>query len=169
MHPLVRLAIDAISAHISNGITINPPEKLTPDMQEKAGVFVSMKKDGQLRGCIGTFEPLTGSVAEEVIRNAIGAATQDPRFDPVTEEELDTLTYSVDVLSEPERVYDKSSLDPVRYGVLVTKGRLKGLLLPDLEGVETVDEQLRITKMKAGIQPYDEECDIFRFEVRRYR
>ena len=168
MHPLVSLAKRAVEEYVRHGHVIDPPEDLTPEMEKKAGVFVSLKKGGQLRGCIGTFAPTTANVAEETIKNAIAAATQDPRFAPVGEEELESITYSVDVLSEPEPVSGLTELDPRRYGVIVVKGPRKGLLLPDLEGVDTVDEQLRIAKMKAGLSPRDEECEIYRFEVKRF-
>ncbi len=169
MHPLASLAKKAVEEYVRHGRVTEIPEELTPEMKERAGVFVSIKKDGRLRGCIGTFSPTAENVAEEVVRNAIAAATQDPRFDPVEEGELGSLTYSVDVLSEPVRVKSLEELDPKRYGVIVVKGVLRGLLLPDLEGVSTVEEQLRIAKMKAGIPPGDEECEIYRFEVKRYR
>jgi AmmeMemoRadiSam system protein A len=169
MHPLVELAKRTVEAYVREKRIISPPENLTEEMRGRAGVFVSLKKGGQLRGCIGTFLPTTNNVAEEVIKNAISAATQDPRFYPVQEEELDEITYSVDVLSEPEKVKDISQLDAKKYGVIVTKGPLKGLLLPDLEGVDTVEEQLRIAKLKAGIEPDDEGCEIYRFSVKRYK
>jgi hypothetical protein len=137
-------------------------------MNFRAGVFVSLKKHGQLRGCIGTFMPTTPSVYQEFARNAVAAATEDPRFSPVTADELEEIRYSVDVLSEPEPVTDISELDPRKYGVIVSKGHLRGLLLPDLEGVDTVREQLKITRMKAGINPDDEDVKIFRFTVKRY-
>ena len=120
-----------------------------------------------MRGCIGTFLPCCGNVAEETIKNAICAATEDPRFSLVTKEELPFITYSVDVLSPPEKISDPKELDPKKYGVIVVKGGMKGLLLPDLEGVETVEEQVRIAKMKAGID-LAESADIYRFRVRRY-
>jgi AmmeMemoRadiSam system protein A len=167
MHPLVGLAKRAVEEYVRERRVINPPQTLTPEMMEKAGVFVSIKKHGELRGCIGTFLPTCKNVAEEVIRNAIAAATEDPRFYPVQEEELEELSYSVDLLSPPEKVKDLNDLDPKRYGVIVASGGRKGLLLPDLEGVETVEEQIRIAKMKAGIME-GEKVDIFRFEVRRY-
>lgn len=168
MHPLVRLAKEAVERYVRQGEVIDPPSELAPEMKERAGVFVSIKKSGQLRGCIGTYLPMRGNVAEEVIHNAISAATQDPRFMPVDPSELDKLTYSVDVLSTPERVIDIKGLDPKRYGVIVVSGNRRGLLLPDLEGVETVDEQIRIASMKAGISP-EEEKEIYRFEVKRFR
>ncbi|HHN66174.1 MAG TPA: AmmeMemoRadiSam system protein A [Nitrospirae bacterium] len=169
MHPLVQLARKAVESYVREGKVIAPPDELTEEMKQRAGVFVSLKKKGQLRGCIGTFLPTTENVATEIIKNAISAATEDPRFFPVQPEELDELEYSVDILSEPERVSDISQLDPKKYGVIVTRGPLKGLLLPDLEGVDTVEEQLRIAKLKAGISPYDEDCEIYRFSVKRYR
>lgn len=168
MHPLVSLARRAVEEYVRHGHVIDPPEELTSEMKEKAGVFVSLKKNGQLRGCIGTFAPTTDNVAEEIIKNAISAATQDPRFPPVREDELAELEYSVDVLSEPEGVTDIKQLDPGKYGVIVMKGMLKGLLLPALEGVDTVEEQLRIARMKAGISPDDKDCEIYRFMVKRY-
>ncbi len=167
MHPLVKLARDAIEAYVTDRRVIAPPQELTEEMKERAGAFVSIKKHGQLRGCIGTFLPTKTNLAEEVIRNAIAAATEDPRFPPVREDELKDLEVSVDVLSAPEPVNDLSELDPKKYGVIVVKGPRKGLLLPDLEGVDTVEEQLRIAKLKAGILP-DEDCEIYRFNVRRY-
>lgn len=168
MHPLVRLAKQAIETYVKEGCKIEPPSELIPEMKEKAGVFVSLKKHGELRGCIGSFVPASDNVASEVIKNAIYAATQDPRFHSVRSEELNDLVYSVDVLSLPEEVKDIKELNPKKYGVIVSKGQRKGLLLPDLEGVDTVEEQLRITKMKAGLSPDDEEIKIFRFEVKRY-
>lgn len=167
MHPIVELAKKAVEEYVKNKRIIPVPETLTPEMRERAGVFVSIKKHGQLRGCIGTFMPSCKNVAEEIIRNAICSATEDPRFPPVQEDELDNLSYSVDILSQPEKVKDLNELDPKRYGVIVASGGRRGLLLPDLEGVDTVKEQLRIARLKAGIFE-DERIDIFRFEVRRY-
>lgn len=167
MHPLVELAKKAVEEYVRNRRIISPPETLIPEMMERAGVFVSIKKHGHLRGCIGTFMPSCKNVAEEIIRNAICAATEDPRFPPVQEEELGELSYSVDILSQPEKVRDVKELDPKRYGVIVASGGRRGLLLPDLEGVDTVEEQLRIARLKAGIFE-GERIDIFRFEVRRY-
>jgi len=167
MHPLVQLAKETIEKYIREGLIREPPEILTPEMRERAGVFVSLKKRGMLRGCIGTFSPTTKNVAEEVIQNAISAATRDPRFPPVAEDELDEISYSVDVLSEPEQVKSLEELDPKRYGVIVKKDWRKGLLLPDLEGVDTVEEQISIARQKAGIGP-EEKVELWRFEVKRY-
>ncbi len=168
MHPLVELAKKSVEKYIREGRVESPLDTPSPDMTEKAGVFVCLKKHGQLRGCIGTFMPSYENVGVETIMNAISAATKDPRFHPVEESELQELDYSVDVLSPPEKISDAKELDPHKYGVIVVSGNRRGLLLPDLEGVDTVDEQLRITKMKADILPH-EEVEIFRFEVKRFR
>lgn len=167
LHPIVKLAKEAVEAYIREGKVIKPKE-LTPEMKGRAGVFVSIKKFGELRGCIGTFEPTKANIAEEIIANAISSATQDPRFPPVREDELKELEYSVDVLTKPEPVKDIKELDPKRYGVIVVRGWRKGLLLPDLEGVDTVEEQIDICRRKAGILP-DEPIEIYRFEVKRYK
>jgi len=168
MHALVKLAKDTVEEYTRTGKKIAPPEKLSPEMLEEAGVFVSLKKRGDLRGCIGTFRPTTDNVAHEIMQNAVSAATQDPRFSPVTKDELDDIDYSVDVLMAPEKVAGKEALDPKKYGVIVQSGDLKGLLLPDLEGVDTVNDQVSIAAMKAGISP-DEEIELYRFEVKRYK
>ncbi len=169
MHPYVELAKKAIEEYISSGKVLTPPKELPPDMKRRAGVFVSLKKHGELRGCIGTFLPCEENIYKEIVRNAISAATEDPRFYPVQADEIGDITYSVDVLSEPEKIKDISELDPKRYGIIVVKGHKKGLLLPDLEGVNTVEEQLMITKMKAGIDPSDKDVEILRFTVERYK
>ncbi len=168
-HPIVKLAKDAVEACALRGQVLRTPEDLDEQMRQKAGVFVCLKKHGELRGCIGTISPVTECLASEVIRNAISASTEDPRFPAVKADELDDLDYSVDVLCPPEPVTDKGQLDPKRYGVIVSKGFNRGLLLPDLEGVDTVEKQLQIACMKAGLDPEDPDLRIERFEVRRYR
>lgn len=168
MHPFVELAKKAVETYVREGRVIKPPEPLPPEMAEKAGVFVSIKKRGELRGCIGTFLPTEDSIAEEIINNAISSATKDPRFMPINEKELDELQFSVDILSKPEKVKDISELDPKKYGVIVSSGFKRGLLLPDLEGVNTVNDQLRIAMLKAGISP-DEDIEIYKFTVKRYK
>jgi AmmeMemoRadiSam system protein A len=168
MHAIVELAKRSIEEFIRTGETVCLQEQLPDEMTVKAGVFVCIKKRGELRGCIGTFLPCCDNVAAETVRNAISAATQDPRFPPVAADELDQLSYSVDVLAPPEKVNDHGELDPKKFGVIVSRGNRRGLLLPDLEGVDTVEEQLRIAKTKACIMP-DEEVEIFRFRVARYR
>lgn len=166
-HPLVALARRAIDAYVRHKRQIPPPNVLTPEMQQRTGVFVSLHRQGALRGCIGTFQPTQETVAQEIIQNAISAATRDPRFTPVQASELDDLDISVDILSPPEPIASAAELDPVRYGVIVQSGRRRGLLLPNLEGVDTVAQQVQIAKQKAWIGP-DEPCDLFRFQVDRY-
>ena len=164
----VRLARETIENYIKQGKIITPPLDLPEEMiNQKAGVFVSLKKNGNLRGCIGTFLPTQGSIAQEIIKNAISSAVDDPRFSPVIASELGDLTISVDVLSPPEEIYDVSELDPEKYGVIVSSGYKKGLLLPDLKGVDTAEEQVDIAKRKAGIYP-GEKVKLYRFEVKRY-
>lgn len=166
LHPLVRLAKETVESYIKNE-GIPKPKELTPEMKERAGVFVSIKKFKELRGCIGTFEPTKANVAEEIINNAISSATKDHRFPPVNTAELPHLSYSVDVLTKPEPVEDESQLDPKRYGVIVESRGRRGLLLPNLEGVNTVEEQIDICRRKAGIFTH-EPIKLYRFEVRRY-
>lgn len=168
MHPLVKLARETIELYVRERKVLEPrDEDLTPEMKGSAGVFVSLKERGMLRGCIGTFQPTEPNIASEVIRNAISAATQDPRFSPVRPEELERLEYSVDVLTDPEQVNGTADLDPKRYGVIVKAGGRRGLLLPDLEGVDTAEEQVGIAMQKAGIAP-GAPVTLFRFEVKRY-
>lgn len=166
MHPIVGLAREAVEKYVRDKEIVRP-RKLTPEMKEKAGVFVSIHKRGQLRGCIGTFQTTQPNVAQEIIHNAIGSATRDYRFSPVTPEELPQLTYKVDILTKPEPVKSKSELDPRKYGVLVEYRGKKGILLPDLEGVNSVDQQIEIASAKGGILP-DEPVNLYRFEVRRF-
>ena len=167
MSPLARLARETVETYVKEGKTPKPDE-LTPEMKGKAGVFVSIHKLGELRGCIGTFEPQCANVAEEIINNAISSATRDPRFSPITPDELKDLNYSVDVLTKPEPIASQDQLDPRKYGVIVECGFRRGLLLPDLEGVDTVDHQIDVCRQKAGIAP-DEPVKLYRFEVRRYK
>ena len=163
----VRLARHAIETIVTTGKLPERPANLPAEMAERAGVFVSLKKDGELRGCIGTFEPTAKNIAEEILQNAASAALRDPRFPPVKKEELDALVYSVDVLTEPELVAGADALDVKKYGVIVEYRARKGLLLPDLAGVDTVEEQLRIARQKGGI-PADAPIRIWRFTVERH-
>ena len=167
VHPLPRLAKDAVEAYVLERAIISPPLDPAPEMRERAGVFVCLKRRGELRGCIGTFEPAEGNVALEVIRNAIAAATRDPRFPPVSPSELPTLHYTVDVLTPPERILAPDDLDVKRFGVIVQSGARRGLLLPDLDGVDSVAQQIEIACRKAGIAA-GQPMQLFRFEVRRY-
>ena len=167
MSPLAGLARETVETYVKEGKTPKPDE-LTPEMKGKAGVFVSIHKLGGLRGCIGTFEPQCANVAEEIINNAISSATRDPRFPPIAPDELKDLSYSVDVLTQPEPIASQDQLNPRKYGVIVECGFRRGLLLPDLEGVDSVDHQIEICCQKAGIAS-DEPVKLYRFEVRRYK
>jgi MEMO1 family protein len=171
-HPLVELARASIESYVKDRQQIEPPAELSPQMARRAGAFVSLHRKGQLRGCIGTIQPTCENVAEEVIHNAISAATQDPRFPPVRANELADLDVKVDVLGEPEPVSSLDELDPRRYGLIVQSIRepwRRGLLLPDLEGIDTVEQQVYWTRHhKAGITDPDEPVEMLRFEVNRY-
>ncbi|MBI2863360.1 MAG: AmmeMemoRadiSam system protein A [Chloroflexi bacterium] len=166
MHPIVKLAKRAVESYVHDGKVV-VADDLTEEMQGRAGVFVSLKVGGQLRGCIGTFEPVRATVAEEVVANAISSATRDPRFYQVAPAELPLLEYSVDVLTQPEPAGDLSLLDPKIHGIIVECLGRRGLLLPDLDGVDTVEDQIAICRGKAGIHPW-EEVQLFKFEVKRF-
>ena len=170
LHPIVKLAKETVEMFVRDKETPRPVT-LTPEMKERSGVFVSIHKHGELRGCIGTFEPTQLNVAQEIIRNAVVSASRDYRFfpdpGPVSEDELPELTYKVDILTTPKPVRDESELDPRKYGVLVVYGPKKGILLPDLPGVDSVAQQIEIARSKAGIS-LDEPAQLFRFEVRRF-
>jgi MEMO1 family protein len=167
MSPLAKLAKDTVDMYVREG-KLPKIENLTPEMSERAGVFVSIHKHGDLRGCIGTFEPQRPNIAQEVITNAISSAVHDPRFSPISEQELKDLDYSVDVLTNPVPVEDKSVLDPKKHGVIVQSGWRRGLLLPDLEGVDSVEQQIEICCQKGGITP-GEPIDLYCFEVKRHK
>lgn len=171
-HPLVALARETIERFVRDGVRIKPARDLPAEMRRQAGAFVTIRRHGQLRGCIGTIQPTCDMVAEEVIQNAISAATRDPRFPPLRRDELTDLDVKVDVLGEPESVTDLDELDPKRYGLIVQSKKhpwKRGLLLPDLEGIDTVEKQVYWTRHhKAGITDPDEPVEMFRFEVVRY-
>jgi AmmeMemoRadiSam system protein A len=164
----VALARASLEHFLKQNSILSEPEILPDELQGRAGVFVSLKKEGELRGCIGTFQATRSTIASEIIHNAISAATEDPRFYPVELDELAGITISVDILENPELVDSIEQLDPQKYGVIVKRGRRSGLLLPMLEGVDTVTEQINIAKQKAGIAA-EEEIDVYRFSVTRYK
>jgi len=170
MDAYVKLARDTIEKYIKDRQVYQPdPEELPRQMlTDRAGSFVSIHEQGQLRGCIGTILPVRANLAQEIISNAIAASTRDPRFMPIESWELPYLDINVDVLTEPERIASEADLDVKRYGVIVEKGRRRGLLLPDLEGVDTVDYQVSIAKQKAGILEDDPDVILYRFEVIRH-
>jgi AmmeMemoRadiSam system protein A len=163
-----RLAKAAVEEYVRDGRVVGLPEDIPSGSLQPGGVFVSLKEHGNLRGCIGTIEPQQESAAAEIIQNAISAAVADPRFKPVEPDELKFLEYSVDIIGTPEPVMSDSELDPARYGLIVEARGRRGLLLPDIEGVGTVEEQMGICRQKAGLGP-DEEIRMYRFVVTRYR
>lgn len=167
-NPYVKLARESIKHYFLHNLPLKLPSNIPEELiKNKAGVFVSLKKYGNLRGCIGTFLPTTDNIGEEIIRNAMEAAFNDPRFSPLQKSELDEIEFSVDVLSLPSKA-KKEDLDPKKYGVIVTQGWRRGLLLPNLEGIDTIDLQLRIACEKAGISP-NSTYQIEKFTVTRYQ
>ena len=167
--PYVQLARKSVEYYILHHRKMEMPEDLPEELLTKrAGAFVSIHEHGTLRGCIGTIAPVRDCVAREIIDNAVSASTRDPRFDPIRAHELKWLEISVDVLGEAEPIKSPAELDVKRYGVIVTKGMKRGLLLPDLDGVDTVEEQISIAKSKAGIADWDTNVELQRFEVVRH-
>jgi len=185
MDLLVSLAKLAIETFIKEGKIISPPKDLPKEFFEKrAGTFVTIEKNGNLRGCIGTYLPIRKNIAEEVISNVIAAATEDYRFGPVKKEELPSLSYTVYILNEPELVKDLKELDPKKYGIIVKTVPISpsgdvvfnghfvaktGLLLPDLKGIDTIEKQITIACQKGGIDPQREKILIYRFTVQKYQ
>lgn len=171
-HPFVQLARAAIEKYVREQTRLEPPRDLSPEMRERTGTFVSLHRQGELRGCIGTITPQRSNLAEEIIDNAISAATRDPRFPALAESELAALEISVDVLTPPERIESIADQDPKRHGLIVQSKRSawrRGLLLPDLETIDTAEKQLYYTRvLKAGITDPDEPVELYRFQVKRY-
>lgn len=165
----VRLARQSLEHYLAHGRPLPRPDGLPEELtQQRAGVFVSLKLEGRLRGCIGTIAATTESVADEIIINAVSAGDADPRFEPVGIAELPRLVYSVDVLGPAEPIASLDELDPERYGVIVSAGRRRGLLLPHLEGVDTAAQQVEIALKKAGLSQHDH-YSLERFEVIRHQ
>jgi len=187
MHPLVLLAKSAVETFIKEGKIISLLEDLPEEfLKRRAGTFVTIDKENELRGCIGTYLPTRINIAEEVIRNAIAAATEDYRFGSIQKEELPYLSYTVYILSYPEPVKDIKELNPKKFGVIIKTGPFtfpnekevvfdgvipykNGLLLPDLEGVDTIEKQISIACQKGGIDPESEKIFIYRFTVEKYQ
>ena len=165
-----KYAFDIICGFIKTGIKEFNEEYISiPELQQRKGCFVSIHENGALRGCIGTIVSYRESLFVEIMENAIAAATKDPRFRPVGEWELEQIDLSVDILSEPEKIESVNELDHKKYGVIVAKGVRKGVLLPNLEGVNSWREQLAIAKSKAGLSDTpNEELEIYRFSSERY-
>lgn len=167
MDAYVKLARDTIYSHV-RGEKLPDLSGLPEEMlNRRAGAFVSVHEFGMLRGCIGTISATCDNLAQEIRENAVSAVSRDPRFSPVREEELDNLEINVDVLGEAEPISSPSELNVKRYGVIVSNGMRRGLLLPDLDGVDTVEQQIDIARQKAGIGP-SEEISLQRFEVVRH-
>ncbi|MCR5845273.1 MAG: AmmeMemoRadiSam system protein A [bacterium] len=167
--PCVELARKTVEAFANTGAPIERPVDLPHWMLEKsAATFVSLHIGDTLRGCIGTLSPARECIADEIIGNAVWACSEDRRFMPVEPDELDYIAYSVDVLEEPEHIDSPDQLDVKVYGVIVTKGNRRGVLLPDLEGVDTVEQQIAIAKRKAGIISFEKDVELQRFKVVRH-
>ncbi|MCD6270196.1 AmmeMemoRadiSam system protein A [bacterium] len=169
------LAKSAVENYIKNKNIIEPPSDLPKQLrEEKSGVFVTIEKQGEkgkiLRGCIGTYLPTKENIAKEIISNAIAAAINDYRFNRIEKEELPFLKYTVSVLDKPILVKNISELNVKKYGILVRNEYLtkSGLLLPDLEGVDTIEKQISIACQKAGINPSEEKIIIYKFKVKKY-
>ncbi len=186
MHSLIELAKSAVENYIEKEETISPSGDFPQEfLIKKAGTFITIKKEGKLRACVGTYLPTQKNIAEEVIRNAITAATEDYRFGAVKKEELPSLSYTIYILGEPELVKDIKELDPKKYGILVKTDPLSlsdetdvvfngrfpfksGLLLPDLEGIITPEQQIAVACQKGGIDPEKEKVLVYRFNVEKY-
>jgi len=180
MNPYILLAKQAVENYVKERKVISPAENLG----RQAGVFVTIENQGQLRGCMGTYSPTKENIGKEIVANAIAAATEDYRFDPIEEKELSSLSYIVYILNEPELVKDVSELDPKKYGIIIkSQGfssldvifnpaprlyQKSGLLLPDLEGVDTVEKQISIACQKGGIDSMKEQIVIYKFTVEKY-
>jgi len=167
--PLPRWARRCLTTYLKKGDSelLDLSYMSAPELTGRRGCFVTLKQGGNLRGCIGTTEPWQENLALEIQHNAIAAGTQDPRFRPVRSEELDTISFTVDVLGELEKISGPEGLDPWKYGVVVRQGGRSGLLLPHLEGVDRVSDQINIAKQKAGI-PAGDPVELWRFEVKRH-
>lgn len=187
MDSLVKLAKLAVENYVEEEKIITPTEDLPAEFFEKrAGTFVTIEKNGELRGCIGTYLPTKINIAQEIIHNAIAAASEDYRFGPIEKEELPHLSYIVYILCYPQPVKDLKELDPKKFGIIIRTGALAfpneesvvfngviphktGLLLPDLEKVDTIEKQISIACMKGGIDPRKEKIIIYKFTVEKYQ
>jgi len=168
-HPLVQLAWAAIEAFLREGRRLRPDEAPAPIRGGPAGVFVTLHtcSTHDLRGCIGTIEPNEASLVQETINNAIAAATRDPRFSAVQPRELADLEIDVSVLYPPEPIERIDQLDPAHYGVIVQRGYRRGLLLPDIEGIDDAKTQVDYARRKAGIGS-NEPVQLLRFRVEKH-
>ena len=183
---ILEFAKIAVETYVKKGKAISADQGLGKEfLTRRAGAFVTILKDGNLRGCIGTYAPTKKNIAEEIVSNAIAAASEDYRFGPITEDELSSLSYEIYILDEPELIIDPKELDPKKFGIVVRSApssiptgidvvfsghpRFKsGLLLPDLDGVDTVEQQISIACQKAGINPLKENISIYKFRAKKY-
>ena len=168
MHPFVKLAIRSVEHFIETGKSLPCPDPLPDNLKQNAGTFVTIKKQDSLRGCIGTLAPKYKNLAEEIIRNAARSASEDPRFDPVEKIELPSLTFSVDVLTPPEKIDNLKDHDIKQFGLIVRGEGKKGVLLPDLDNIKSANQQLKVCLKKGGFTDSDT-YELFRFEVKRFK
>lgn len=169
MGSLVNLAKSAVENYVKDGKIIEPPKNFPKEfLKKRAGTFVTIEKNGELRGCIGTYLPLKQNIAEEIIDNAIAAAAKDYRFGPIIEDELSGLSYAVYILSKPVLAKNTKELDAKKYGVIVKTGTKCGLLLPCLDGVDTIEQQISIACKKGGISQEKEKILIYKFTVEKH-
>lgn len=170
MNPYVALAKTTVESYIKTGKIPPLPENISKKfLTEKAGVFVSIYNGEELRGCIGTYLPTEPNIAEEIIGNAVAAATRDYRFQPITKKELAELSYSVYILEEPREIKSLEELDPKKYGILIKSETGKsGLLLPDLEGIDTVEKQLSAVCHKCGVRLSEEKVIVCKFKAKKH-
>ena len=166
-HPYIELAVHSVSHFLIHHERLPCPARLSDDLKEKAGAFVSIKRNKALRGCIGTLHPQEPNLALEIIENAVKAATRDPRFSPVTPNEISELLFSIDVILPMEKVEDIKDLDPKSFGLMIKTDQKQGVLLPDLEGVASVRDQIKICRAKGRIKA-NEPQEMFRFQVHRF-
>lgn len=168
MHPLVKLATRSVEHFIQTGKPLASPNPLPKSLKQNAGVFVSIKKQGSLRGCIGTITPKYKNLAEEVIQNALRAASQDPRFETIQQRELSSLTFSVDVLTPLEKVGNLKDHNIKQFGLLVRGQGKQGVLLPDLENIKSAEQQLKLC-LKKGRFSNGDQYELYRFKVTRFK
>jgi|YelNatPaOPRAMG01_1025707.scaffolds.fasta_scaffold194070_2 AmmeMemoRadiSam system protein A len=175
MNILTQIAKMAVENYIKEGKIIDVPKNVPERFKkEKAGTFVTIEKklpnskEKELRGCIGTYLPTKENIAKEIISNAISAATKDFRFGEIKKEELPYLSYTVYILSKPQKVLSLEELNPKKYGIIVKSGFKTGLLLPDLKGINTKEEQIFYACQKAGIDPQKEVVEIYKFSAEKY-
>ncbi len=169
----ISLARLALETYVLTGeqldLSRDVPEGLPDELlQSSTGVFVTIRQAGNLRGCIGTIMPHSSSLASEICANVIAAGSSDPRFPSITADELDDLIYEVAVLHEPESC-TLADLNPTLYGVVVnTPDGRRGIMLPGLEGISSVDEQVMAAALKGGIALGRDEVFYQRFRVTRH-